>query len=160
MYELKGGGQVFGRTKVLDGGAVMKLMVPIDHQQLKNAIDKLPTFFKGIGENHLPRYLEMKEIEILVYKFRPTISNPKGIILKRNLEPGNIIDLLLVISQADKLKRRLVVACFDRLVKEGSIVGGYMLPALEFRDKEIEFKMVNCFPCPRNRMICYLATRR
>jgi hypothetical protein len=159
MTQLNSSWRVFGRPTVLDKGFVLKLFVNFDPELIAHAISELPDPLKVICTSHLARYLKKENpIEIFIYKFSPKITNPQCYILRRNLALGNIIDLLLVSSQIDILKGRVVVASEDTFVKPPFRITPDFLPALDFRGGKVTFFLM---PKTSNviKRACYLATR-
>ncbi|MCX6717502.1 MAG: hypothetical protein NTU76_02410 [Candidatus Taylorbacteria bacterium] len=159
MTQLNSSWRVFGRPKVLDKGYALKLFVNFDPELIAHAISELPDSLKVICTAHLARYLKKENpIEIFIYKFSPKIANPQWYILRRNLALGDIIDLLLISSQIDILKGRVVIAPADTFVKSPLRISPDFLPAIDFRGGKVTF-----FLMPKTfkgiKRACYLATR-
>ncbi len=159
MTQLNSSWRVFGRTKVLDRGYALKFFVNFDPELIAHAISEFPDSLKVLCTVHLTRYLKKENpIEIFIYKFSPKIPNPHWYILRRNLALGNIIDLLLISSQIDILKGRVVIAPADTFMKSPLSISSDFLPAIDFRGGKANF-----FLMPKSfkgiKRACYLATR-
>ena len=150
---------VFGGTNVMDKGYALKFRVHFRLREIRKAIGSLPAGLSGVClycMRHLPE--RARDVTVFIYKFGPRIFLPRRYLERRNLRPGNIVDLLLIVSCRDILKGRLVIACKDPLIVPGVPGRPCLYPALDFRGGKTTFKMVDPVH-NRDKRSCYIAMR-